>query len=356
MRVRAVIDDVVSSFSPKLTSHKAGWARMQRCMVEDTFQAAPRDWRGQANTCELLGPKDEDRVHEASTWLVSHAMEFSGKGYNLFGGWSADTHRRVKRLAEFEGTVMSLERPMPDLQALLRPAAEKTQSNLTAAQWDEVSRKCATASPPVTHLDLLRWAGHATPDVVLGDSHSVAHYLRGRLVLRNDGLTLHGLLKRGLEEVLRETVDYDFSELTICAGNIDIRHHLLRQPDPREAVDALVNELARQLERLYSTGTIERYTVVLPLPIEHEARRIPGSGCFKGTPFFGSQAERDEIRSYMDDTLLSMFGEEHVHAWPKEWYTMSPEDYAAERMEKPSSVHLSPAWHRWDYINNEART
>lgn len=349
--IRAVIDDVVSSFSPKTTSHKTGWARMQRCLVADTLEADERGWCGQGNVCKLLGPKDEARVHEAKTWLVSHAMEFTGKGYNLFGGWREPTAARVRRIAEFSGELSSLERPMPDLHELLHRAAAKSSCDLSADEWDAIKAKCHYART-ITHLDLLRWAGVGDPDVVLGDSHSVAHYMRGRLVLRNDGLTLHGLLKRGIYETLRQSADYNFREITICAGNIDIRHHLMRQPNAAGAVSELVDELHRQLTNLRAIGVVDRFAVVAPLPIEYEARRIPGTGCYKGTPFFGSFAERASLAEMMRVSLLRTFRSENVFEWPREWYGLDPEQYAIRHMERPSSVHLSPEWHRWDYATN----
>ena len=40
---------------------------------------------------------------------------------------------------------------------------------------------------------------------------------------------------------------------------------------------------------------------------------------------------------------------------PTEWYRMDPAVYAAERMEKPQSVHLNPMFYRrqsWGQVNN----
>lgn len=190
------------------------------------------------------------------------------------------------------------------------------------------------------------------PDVVLGDSHSIAHYMRGRLVLRNDGLTLHGLLKRGIYNALRQRADFNFETLIVCAGNIDIRHHLMRQPNPAAAVDELISELHAQLSHLRTIGVVSRFEVVAPLPIEFEGRRIPGTGCYKGAPFFGSQAERAALAETMRAGLLRTFGSENVFQWPDAWYDLDPEEYAERHMEKPSSVHLSPVWHRWDYEKN----
>lgn len=352
--IRAVIDDVVSTFSPKLDSHKTGWARMQRCMVQDTFDHDPRDWAAQDNKCVILEPKQGSLVVGAKTWLVSHAMEFTGKGYNIFGGWSETTRERVLRVADLKDTALiSLERPMPNLEALLRAGASKTKFDLTEAEWAQVRLQCMS-TPTVTHTTLLRWAGHAEPDVVLGDSHSVAHYMRGRLVLRNDGLTLHGMLKRGLYEMLRQAdVTWRVPKLTICAGNIDIRHHLMRQANPDQATKELVRELKSQIDYLMRIGAIDSCEIVTPLPIEHEARRIPGSGCYKGTPFYGSAKDRSALAAVMSVEMQIWFGSENLYQWPESWYMLDREEYASRYMEKPSSVHLSPRRHRWDYIANQ---
>lgn len=50
--------------------------------------------------------------------------------------------------------------------------------------------------------------------------------------------------------------------------------------------------------------------------------------------------------------MICTFGNDHVWSWPQKWMDEGPEAYAENYMEKPGSVHLSPAWHRWNYESN----
>ena len=346
--LRVIIDDVVSNYSTRLSSHKAGWPRMQRCLIQDALTAEGRD-----AVCELASAADPEAAMEADIWAVSHPMEFNGEGFNLFGGWTEKTAERVQRLARSTGELISLERPMPDYAQLLKPRAAKTLVDLDHAQWSRIDER-RRKSRIVTHADLLKQAGGVEPEVVLGDSHSIAHYTRGRLVLRHDGLTLHGLLKRGLWRTLQDAgTTHCIPELTICAGNIDIRHHLLRLENPSRGLTDVLDELELQLTELRRLGIVDSFTVVAPLPIEHEERKIPGTGFYRGTPFYGSLEARADLVDQMRIALRARFGADRVFSWPDSWYLLHPADYAARHMEKPGSVHLSPEWHRWDYVANE---
>jgi hypothetical protein len=352
MTYRVAIDDVVNSFSSRIHSHKTGWARMQRCMVQDMCDRFPESEDGvDSNEVRLLFSGERKQVVDARAWMISHDMAFDGEHYNLFGGWSADIHHSLREFAGHHN-VLSLERPMPDLERILRPRAEKTKSNLTDEQWARVSRQCAK-TPVIQHIDLFRGTEDQPHTVVLGDSHAVAQYTRGRLVLRNDGLTLHRLVEDGVRKWLGE---HNPSVLVITAGSIDLRHHLLRQDNPEAAVRVLYANLSKQLEKMMANGEIMDFQVVMPYPVEHEGRRIPQTGFYKKTPFYGSQTQRAELLEYMMIVANSVFGFDQVFRWPASWYEMDPETWANTYMERPGSVHLSPAWHRWDYETNSLNT
>ena len=328
-----VIDDVLIGYTPRLDSHRSSWPRMQSCMLRDM-----------GVYCEPVG-SGIDAIGDAETWYVSHGMEFNGK-YNLNGGWEEDHQTRLRLMLE-KGVdnVISLERNMPNLAEVCRPRAEQSDYNLTDAEWVELEDLCKNVRT-LTHQDL--WRGGR---VVLGDSHSIARYTKGSLVLRNDGLTLHGMLKRGIKNMLVEAGLNSVERLVIQAGNIDIRHHLARQADPWSAVDSLVGDLWTQLDRLQADGFVFDYEVTAPYPIEHEDRKLPKTGYYKGTPFYGSRDERVAIAGRMTFEMITRFSD--VYLWPQRWYEMDPAEYAAEFMEKPRSVHLSPRHHEWNYETNE---
>jgi hypothetical protein len=324
-----VVDDVLSAFTGRKDSHRTAWPKMQTCLLKD----AGYDARLSLSNAPLE-PADFD------AWCVSTPMEGAG---NFYGGYTLDVEKRVRRFLDFEGTIIALEQPMPNVAEICRKRKDCQEvSELDDLAWAEVDRRCREAQV-VTHAELLG----PEPEVVLGDSHSIARYARGRLVLRNDGLTLHGLIPR-LRELLNEACVTHTPKLIICAGNIDVRHHLCRYD-----VDApyrLAQELYGALRVLYAEGRFDTVEVTCAYPIEDESRKIPKTGWYKGTPFFGSRAERWDAMTRLNDAFRLEF--ENVYEWPQEWYDLA--DFA-EVMEKPGSVHLSPAHYPWDLEKNEAR-
>lgn len=331
--MKIVIDDVLTHFTSRIDSHRSAWPRMQACMLRDAGHEVE------------LAFGDLDMVRNADVWVISHGMEFNGK-YNLNGGWQQVHSDRLRVILEkgVDG-VASLEREMPNLTEVCRPRAEQSDFDLTSEEWDRLEELCSKVT--VIHHDEIV----PVRRVVLGDSHSIARYTRGSLVLRNDGLTLHGLLKRGIRNVLHEAGVYTVEKLVIQAGNIDIRHHLMRQPDPIAAADELMAELWKQLEDLHSEGYVLDYEVTTPYPIEFEDRKLPKTGYYKGTPFYGSREDRVALAKHITNEMSVRFA--NVHFWPLRWYDMDPEEYASSFMEKPRSVHLSPAHHEWNYLTNE---
>lgn len=333
-----VLDDVVLPFTSRIYSHRSSWARMQGCMLLDYGYDVE------------LAFGDDEKIRHSDHWIISHGMEFKGT-YNLNGGFTQKIADRLRLLAAKSDSdmVSSLEIPMPDLVGLLYPRAKGTKFDLEPWIWEEVDYVCNNADV-ITLKSLLP---SIPKRVVLGDSHSVARYETETLVLRNDGLTLHGLLSRGVENMLTEAGINVCGHLVISAGNIDIRHHLARLPDPQKSISEMLVELARQLRDLWERGKISSFEVTAPYPIEFEERKLPKTGYYKGTPFYGTWAQRNALRAYMETLMKLTFAE--VFTWPVEWYTMDPEKYADTFMEKPRSVHLSPAFYPWDMERNERR-
>jgi len=337
MVTRMVIDDVITPFSSRIHSHRSAWARTQLCMLKDS---------GQANVELAFG--DIDKIREADVWVVSHGMEFKD-AYNIFSGWQQEHKDKLLAFADKLYETISLEREMPNLRELLEPRAAKTDFNLSEAEWQRVEQVCK-ATEVWTHSDIVEQPQR----IVLGDSHSIARYRNKTIVLRNDGLTLHGLLRRGVSEMIQESLgDMTTERLVIQAGNIDIRHHLMRQENPYDSIDYLLNELYEQLRVAYNRGQFMKAEVTAPYPIEFEERRIPKTGFYKGTPFYGSRNKREELRAYMTEQMKSIFSS--VYTWPREFFDATPEEYSKDFMEKPGSVHLSPAFYEWDLELNKER-
>jgi hypothetical protein len=113
-------------------------------------------------------------------------------------------------------------------------------------------------------------------------------------------------------------------------------------------------ELLAELEKQLLALNAEHVELVTVLPIEDESRRLPKTGYYKDTPFYGTRAERqgfvrtwnDELRRIVDrHPTWSLF------EWPKRWYEMDGVEFF-QYMERPASVHLARKYYRWDLVND----
>jgi len=346
--MKFAIDQVVGTISPRPTSHKGGWAYMWANQLKHHFdQPTFRDAKIEIEI-DVLHGKENDLNPYALVFL-DHGMEFTGDTLNLFGGASDDPAMRLNRLVWYEAAkFVSLDRPMADYGALGKGRLKSCSEKWANVDWDAVSSTCAEIES-MTQFDLI--ADTNVNRLVLGDSHSFSMYQPGSAVCRNDGLTMYGALKQGLESYIKPFKDKKDSldEITLYFGNIDIRHHLMRQGNPDESLVNLLNEYERQIISL-GMNHVELISV---LPIENESRRLPKTGFYKGTPFAGSWAERTALVEKFNKRLKEMA---QNNGWTlyehPDIYKNAKGELSFDVMEKPQSVHLSRAFYRWDLEND----
>ena len=164
---------------------------------------------------------------------------------------------------------------------------------------------------------------------IIGDSHALSVWKPQHTLDFTAGRTLHGFLKR--ESV--EQINNRFDEVTLYFGNIDLRFHLMRQENPQQATADLFNryvEFAKQLKKA---------TLVELLPVEHESRKIPGTGLYKKQPFFGTREERMQVREIANE-IINNSGLEVIQ-WPTEWIDEDGTKML-DILEMKQSVHLRP--------------
>jgi hypothetical protein len=164
---------------------------------------------------------------------------------------------------------------------------------------------------------------------IIGDSHALSVWKPQHTLDFTAGRTLHGFLKR--ESV--EQINNRFDEVTLYFGNIDLRFHLMRQENPQQATADLFNryvEFAKQLKKA---------TLVELLPVEHESRKIPGTGLYKKQPFFGTREERMQVREIANE-IINNSGLEVIQ-WPSEWIDADGTKML-DILEMKQSVHLRP--------------
>jgi len=178
-------------------------------------------------------------------------------------------------------------------------------------------------------VDLFNWYGNKTRKCVIGDSHALSVW-RPKFALNfTPGRTLHGFLKRNTLEQINEKYD----EVVLYFGNIDLRFHLMRQQDPKSATIDLFTryvEFAKQLKNV---------TLANLIPVEHESRKIPGTGLYKKQPFFGTRQERMELRDIANG-IINNSGLKTIQ-WPKEWVDEDGTKML-DILEMKQSVHLKP--------------
>ncbi len=310
------------------TSHRAGWARY---------------WANETKA-ELLTTKTMAKIEELKKGdqiLCYHGMEFKGQ-LNLQSGLTEEILARTKRLldaAKRGVQLVSVDQGMPNYGALLG------ERGMDPTSADKLTKVCAKAGRLLVPNENPR-------QFIFGDSHALSLYREETSIYRNDSLTLHGALQRGLFKMLDDfafetEVSYDRVEvLTVYFGNIDIRHHLLRPELPITAMKDLVTEYGKQLvevAKAYPHTTIE---VVLPLPIECESRPIPKSGWYKGTPFYGSWSDRHRIRKDMARMLRAMAKKHGFMVYEHPKHFLDGDKLSFNSMEKPRSVHIRPSEYR----------
>lgn len=327
---RIGIAALVGKLSPKISSHKSGWAYHL------------------ANQCVNAGYENVDVITETGVdWsdydaiLIEHGMEFKGT-FNIFGGANDDLYHQLMRI--FSSTKMySLHHDMPCIGTLIEQRLH-TGTDLFKTLEDKIEDIKRICENDIPRIDCIE----KTDKLCFGDSHSFSQYTPGYMTQRHDGLTMHGALKRGLDTYVYPWI----KSLRVYLGNIDVRHHLMRQDNPSASVKTLLKNYESELLKLQENG-VEEIEVVHTLPIEHESRPLPKTGYYKDTPFFGTWAERTalvkEINAGIDDMCERNGWQAYKHP---EVYFNSEGELTFDVMEKPKSVHIAREYYRWDLVNN----
>ena len=329
--IKVGICALVGKISPKISSHKGAWAHMLWNQLKNA---------GYTNA-EVITSNDTD-WNDYDAILIDHGMEFKGT-FNIFGGSNDDLYHQLMRL--FSNTRMySLHHDMPDIGNLIKTRLKAgTDLFKTLEDRIEEATQICQQIPRTDHIE-------KTDKLCFGDSHSFGMYQAGYMCQRHDGLTMHGTLKRGIETYVYPWI----KSLTIYLGNIDVRHHLMRQDDPKGAVDTLMEKYEAQLKTLQSDHGVENIEIVQVLPIENESRVLPKTGYYKGTPFMGSWAERTALVKRINTAIVEMASRNgwQVYKHPEVYFNDKGE-LTFDVMEKPKSVHISREFYRWDMEANQ---
>jgi len=298
-------------------SHVRGWAM---------------HWAECMNTS--IASKDTD-LSLCNELYWDHGVNFGG-GLNLFGGVTDEIVDKIEQLINFNGNLFSLDLPMPNYAEQLekRIGQATCSSRLTSALLANLDAKLKN-STTLTQHDL------KAEVVAIGDSHSTAFAATKSTVIKTNGLTLYGALQKGhfVEQIGR--LVHKPRRVTLVCGSIDIRHHIGRQGDPKQAITELCSRYCDLANFLAFEFDFE-VEVASPVPIESEKRKIPQSGFYKGTPFTGNAEDRKE----WTNLFIDLMSNHNLIMPPSEWYSIDGEEYAKKYMELSSSVHIAPTNYR----------
>jgi hypothetical protein len=264
---------------------------------------------------------DLDVNPDPSTWneyerlYILEGVNYQENVFNFIGGPQPEHRAKLEAMANYKGLAIAVNVPI-DLNVFNKRF--NIDHQFTA----------------INCIDFAKLHGGVTRKLVRGDSHSLSVWRPGFGLDRTDGKTLHGFLKDA--DSLVEEWNSKYDEVVLYFGNIDLRFHLMRQENPKAAVGELFRRYVEFAKKLNSA------TLVNLLPVEHESRKLPGTGLYLKQPYFGTRQERADLRDTAN-RILNNSGLKTLQ-WPDEWID---EDGMKmfEYMEAKQSVHLKPKYY-----------
>lgn len=331
---KIAIDGLERNIPTKKHSHNAAWVWLYKNILNSN------GW----NDVTILGNHDTYEGYDA---LIFYPGIGYGGAINFFFGVDDNVVRRFLRIQNFPGPTFVMNHDMPMIGTTIKGRLhnKSTSSNVGQLDLDRLDQICKNTKS-------FDYVGESTK-LCFGDSHCFSAYLPGYHVSRNDGLTLFAVLRDGIKETIQEKTGFftdDLTHLMFYMGNIDIRHHLMRQEDPHTAMKEMLVELEEQLMDI----GIPNIEIVHALSIENISRKLPKTGYYKNTPYFGSWKERSELVDIFNQSVDTMCEKNgwKFFPWPVEFLNEDKElDF--EYMERPKSVHLSPLSYRWNFFENK---
>ena len=329
--IKIAIVAPVGNITTRKGSHKAAWAKIIRVQLSQMGY-------------------DVEIVTKKETWdsynviLLEHGMEFKGS-YNIFGGATDELAADLLRITTAYGqgkTLISCDWPMPDIGEWIQKRQGNCEPKFKELDYSYFTAVCGQ----INGYDRTTMSG----GICIGDSHILSQWMPGWEILRMDGKTLHGALEMGLDTL----VDDHHQTALFYFGNIDIRHHILRQSDPATAIQTLVWNYVTQLYALRQRmGSVY---VVHALPIEDESRKLAKVGYYKDTPFYGSWDHRNWARTCFNELLNSWAPQYSIEVIPHpETFVGTDGRLKFDVMEPSKGVHISPEHYRTNLEDGRVR-
>lgn len=266
-----------------------------------------------------LNPQDTIDVNpKPETWgeydklYVCEGVNFTDGSFNVPGGPQPIHTQKMEAISKFEGEFEFVNKTF-DFRKF------NQRIKIDSDNWPIGSAVDYFSKP--------------NPYIVIGDSHSLSVWQPGYALSFNPGKTLFGWLKHANAQAINQLRP---GGVTLYFGNIDLRFHLGRMADPYKATEELFTKYVNFARELNNP------TLVQLLPVEHESRKIPGTGLYKGQPFYGSRQLRMELRDIAND-IIAQSGLNFI-SWSKDWVD-SDGTAMLEILESKQSVHIKPKYY-----------
>ncbi len=279
----------------------------------------------QSHPGELVFNPDPSTWNDYQRIYILEGVNYQENVFNFIGGPQPEHRQKLEALANYKQLVIAVNVPI-DLNVFnKRFGVDHTFAAINCIEY-------------------AKQYGTTTRKLVRGDSHSLSTWKPGFGLDRTDGKTLFGFLKDA--DLLINEWNQKYDETITYFGNIDLRFHLMRQSDPKQATKELFSRYVDFSLKLNNN------TIVGLLPIEHESRKLPGTGLYLKQPFFGSREERMELREIAHDIIKSSGCKYYM--WPDEWIDEDGKKMF-EYMEPRQSVHLKPKYYMFanQFVTNE---
>lgn len=251
----------------------------------------------------LIFKKGEETYDKYDRLLVfEHPTSMLQNQKNGFTTPNIETHfLQLEKLFEYEGEVISYNFESQDSERWIKGIEARRKNPRTSffniptdgefhTFFTDLLSNSITKEVNEFRSSRINW--------VIGDSHAPMMWKPETTTYSIPARTLHRCLNEGLK-TLTSNSDH-VQSLTLCFGNIDLRHHLARQDDPKVAAEKLAKEYIKQAE-----GYDCQVSVCELLPVMGSDQLVMKSYFYKEEPHFGSTKLRTELKNIFNETLNS---------------------------------------------------
>lgn len=309
--MKAALIGMLNNVGSSASHHGGGYYLIMRRLLKDHLPDV-----------DLAVNPSPSTWNEYETLFILEGVNYQENVFNFIGGPQPEHRVKMEAIKNYAGKIINVNVPL-DLNAFNKRFG-----------IDHIF-------PPLFTTNFAEVYGETQRKTVIGDSHSLSVWRPGFGLNRTDGKTLYGFLKTANAAELNEKYD----ETVLYFGNIDLRFHLMRQPNPTSATKDLFNRYIDFCLKLKNP------TIVGLLPVENESRKLPGTGLYKGEKFFGTREARMELREIANSIMRDTYGVKFLD-WPSDWVD---EDGTKmfEYMEPKQSVHLKPKYYMFanEFVN-----